>query len=286
MSPLEALAAFDRSNQLAGLRPSTRKGFYLDTLHPLLRNLIIPDIRLLHKIHIETYLLEKQGRKLSPVTIQTYYRAIRRFTRWLADEGLTDGDICVGMRKPRVPKVDRPLPSLLEVKRLMAGVSRRHYCRDLLILLLAVDGNLRAGEVRSFRVEDLNFQACTVRVIGKGGHSRVVPLGNRSMQAAHNYLERERISTNEPTCILSEEGKPFTAQGFAQVFRRIKVRLGMNYRFHDLRHWGATDDALHMSPWELQKKLGHASMAITQHYVHMAEQRERSYSSGDALFSR
>lgn len=282
---LPVLQAFDRDNQLAGIRESTRANFYNSTLTNLCSFLLIPDLRLLKREHVESFLLHKQRQKLSPVSVQTYYRAIRRFTRWMAEEGYTDTDVCLGMRRPRAPKTERRIPTKADMIRLINGVSKSNFYRDQCIILLAVDGNLRAGEVRSLQLDDIDWEDSLVRVTGKGGHQRYVPIGRRTLLTIDAYKEKERPPSSDRTLILSDEGHALTRGGFAQVFRRMKAKTGITCRYHDLRHYGSTDDARHMSPWDLQQKLGHSSMKMTQQYVHLGRAMDR-YSTGDALVSR
>jgi site-specific recombinase XerD len=272
----DLVMTFDQANQVAGLRVQTRERFYTPTLLRFLQWLeregIPPTLTRVGRPEVQAYLLAQQRKGLSPATVRGYYRAIKRFFTWLVEEDYLEEDPLRKMRTPRVPKAERPIPSRAQVEALLAaaGGTRRHRLRDYALVLVTWDGDLRAGEVRSLRVDMIDWDWSRITVIGKGGKTRPVPLEQTTMQALRAYLQRSRQESPHPELFLGEQGRPLGKDGLQSLWKRLRAQTGLKARFHDLRHAGATRDALsgRYSPWQLQAKLGHESIVTTERYLH------------------
>ena len=152
--------------------------------------------------------------------------------------------------------------------------------RDRAIVLAMLLGGLRAGEVRSLRLADVDVGLRQVRVVGKGGRERVVPVHRRFFVEVTNYLRHERPSDSSAAeCFVvlrgPTTGNAMTEAGMRKIFRIHRERSGaMRVRPHRLRHTYGTDLAgAGMDLLVLRELMGHASPETTAGYVHVSPAR-------------
>ena len=132
-------------------------------------------------------------------------------------------------------------------------------------------GGLRAGEVVSLRVEDLHLDQQRAQVRGKGDKERIVPLGTAACEALEQYLQRGRPQLAarglQRAVFLSVRGKPLTAQVVWSIVKSTNASASP----HKLRHSCATHMVEHGADLRsVQTILGHADIATTQVYTHLA----------------
>ena len=115
-------------------------------------------------------------------------------------------------------------------------------CRDRAMVLLMLLGGLRAGEVRGLRLADVDMGLRRVRVLGKGGRERVVPVDPAFFPELAAYLRTERPhSCAAPECFVvlrgPTAGRALTEAGMRRVFRTHRDSPGAGrVRPHRLRH--------------------------------------------------
>lgn len=145
------------------------------------------------------------------------------------------------------------------------------HLRDHALLEVLYAGGLRVGEVVTLRVEDLQLDMARAQVRGKGDKERVVPLGARACEAVRTYLERGRVALVsrgiQRALFLSHTGKPLTKQRVWQIVKQHDA----NASPHKLRHSCATHMVERGADLRtVQTLLGHADIATTQVYTHVA----------------
>ena len=145
------------------------------------------------------------------------------------------------------------------------------HLRDAAILEVLYAGGLRAGEIVSLRVEDLHLDTGRAQVRGKGDRERIVPLGTPALAALRNYLDRGRPALVakglQRTCFLSQTGRPLTTQWIWHIVKSRNAAASP----HKLRHSCATHMVEHGADLRsVQILLGHADIATTQVYTHLA----------------
>jgi len=193
------------------------------------------------------------------------------------------------------PRRGSRLPTVLsarEAGRLLDGIPDRSTAqplelRDRAIFELAYSSGLRAEELVSIELTDVDHDGEQVRVEGKGRKTRFVPVGEPAMAALRSYLERARpqLARQAPggaapfSLFLSRSGKPL---GTSDVRRRLRLwttRAGVQGTAtpHSLRHSFAThllDGGADLRA--IQEMLGHASVSSTQIYTRVESARLRS----------
>ena len=217
--------------------------------------------------------------------------AVRSFHRFLLREGVTDRDPAVGVPQPRLPRsLPRPLP-VEDVRRLLEAPDEGSPAglRDRAILELLYGSGLRISELTGLDVDDLDLEEGSVRVLGKGGNEREVPLGSFGRDAVGAYLTRGRPAlasvATRGALFLNARGGRLSRQSCARLLSRYVRLAGIERRvtLHTLRHSFAT----HLLEGGadvrvVQELLGHASVATTQIYTlvtarHLREVYEESH---------
>jgi len=207
---------------------------------------------------------------------------VRGFYKWLLIEKRVTRDPTVNIESPSSWKV---LPKSLaesEVGEMLGktGVAARAKDADALVLRdhamleLLYAGGLRVGEIVALRQEDLRLETASVQVRGKGDKERIVPIGHSAVMAIENYVKRGRPEllgkSLQRALFLSVRGKPLTTQ---MVWKIVKG-LDSHASPHKLRHSMATHMVEHGADLRtVQTLLGHADIATTQVYTHLAIDR-------------
>ena len=146
--------------------------------------------------------------------------------------------------------------------------------RDHAILELLYAGGLRVGEICALRVEDLHLDMARAQVRGKGDKERIVPLGRSAVEALERYLALGRPGLVhagvQRALFLSVRGTQLTRQWVWEMVRSASP-YGNKVSPHKLRHSCATHMVEHGADLRsVQTLLGHADIATTQVYTHVA----------------
>jgi integrase/recombinase XerD len=155
--------------------------------------------------------------------------------------------------------------------------------RDHAILELLYAGGLRVGEIVALGEEDLHLAQARAQVRGKGDKERIVPLGRKAIEALERYLEwgrpvltrasTQRAGSLRRALFLSVRGRPLTRQWVWEMVRAASAGGGTSRKAspHMLRHSCATHMVEHGADLRtVQRLLGHADIATTQVYTHVA----------------
>jgi integrase/recombinase XerD len=233
---------------------------------------------------LERYAAQLRADGLARATVARRHAAARSFFRHLQLLGVRPDNPAAAVPLPRRPK---PLPKTLspaEVERLIeaaAGVTPAAL-RDAALVELLYGAGLRVSEAVGVHRGGIDLDARVVRVLGKGGKERVVPIGRPAAEAVRRYLARGRPyldRRHRPELFLNARGGPLTRAGAFLILRRIAERAGLDpTRIHPhlLRHSFAT----HLLEGgadlrSVQEMLGHADLSTTELYTHVTDRRRR-----------
>lgn len=226
-------------------------------------------------------------RDLKETTVKRRMAALRVMFRWLErDEAIglspfhrLDMSIRLPRTLPRALSADeiRRLLRRAETEVSMSGGAARHgaLMMRFAIICLFTTG-LRVGELTGVRLSDLDVEAATILVRGKGNRERRVFLPSRDAVAAlRQYLTlRARALPETSVLLVLENGTPATAQQIRRRLTRLAIRAGIERRVtpHMLRHTAATQlIEAGVDIRFVQKLLGHASIATTQIYTQVSD---------------
>jgi integrase/recombinase XerD len=213
---------------------------------------------------------------LATSSVARVLSAVRGLHRFLAEEGRIGGDVARELRPPKLPmRLPKAIP-VDDVEALItaAGGEEPAELRDVALLELLYATGARVSEAVSLNVDDLVDEE-VVRLFGKGGKQRIVPLGSYARRAIDAYLVRARPTfsargTATPALFLGVRGRRMSRQAAWEAIRQAAERAGIaaSVSPHTLRHSFAT----HLLEGGadvrvVQELLGHSSVATTQIYT-------------------
>ena len=229
------------------------------------------------------YLLKDLG--LSAATIRREVSAIRTYYGFLLGEGRVRDDPSDRLETPRRGRVLPEVLSVREIEALLAAPSVDDPLgwRDRALLELGYGAGMRVSELCGLATSDLLLAEQLVRVFGKGGKERLVPLGRAVIGAVSVYLHTLRPALDRGRTggrvLLNARGEPLSRVGAWGIVRRQAQRAGIRKRVtpHTLRHSFAT----HLLEGgadlrAVQEMLGHADLSTTQIYTHVDREYLRS----------
>lgn len=229
--------------------------------------------------HLQGYLAEqKRKRKLSPASLKLEIVALRNLCAYLRQEKKLGRNIAVTLD---LPKLFRYLPDMLredEVDRLLGAPwdDTPLGFRNRAILETFYATGARAAEIAGLRLEYLDLQEGTARIIGKGNKERLVLLGGSAIGSLRRYLAEGRPPLVRPRSggevFLSRLGGRLTTVQIWNIVKEAARRAGLDRRIypHLLRHSFATHLLGRGADLRvIQELLGHASISTTEIYTHV-----------------
>ncbi|MGH7641590.1 MAG: tyrosine-type recombinase/integrase [Candidatus Dormibacteria bacterium] len=236
--------------------------------------------RSLERLAVE--LLDVGGRRgpLSRHSVHTYLRAVNQFLKWAKAEGEAVADNA----RVALPSRPRSLPEVLSREQIEAMEGAAVSERDRLIVRLLADTGMRVGELVGLRTGDLltRTRGAYLRLRGKGGRERQVPLMPRLAHRVERYLRQTRPKDSGSNRLFlglrrsRETGgyEPLTPSGVQQLVRGLGQRSGIPQRVHPhlFRHsfvtWALAQG---MNPVQLADIVGHTSLTMIQQvYSHLS----------------
>jgi integrase/recombinase XerD len=210
--------------------------------------------------------------------------AVRGFTRFLLRERAIEADPAALVERP---KIARKLPKVLsfdDIAQILDAPDDQSFrgLRDRAMLHMLYAAGLRVSELVGLKLGDIDRKQGIVLALGKGGKRRVVPLGEPALDALDAYLEKRRAhprAAASPALFLSPRGGALTRQGVWKLLTAYARGAGVTKPSspHKLRHSFAT----HLLEGgadlrSVQALLGHADIATTEIYTHLADDHVRA----------
>jgi len=228
------------------------------------------------------YLAERARSGLHPRSSARLLSCLRQFYQQALRQGFINLDPSQGIEAPRL---GRPLPKTLtetEVELLLQApdVSTPEGLRDRTMLEVLYATGLRVTELIGLRPEHLSLTQGLVRILGKGGKERLVPLGEEALSWLDRFLRTGRPDILDgqpcPHIFPTRRGALMTRQAFWYLIKRHALKAGIAKELspHTLRHAFATHLLNHGADLRVvQMLLGHSDLSTTQIYTHVAQER-------------
>lgn len=221
-----------------------------------------------------------RGRKKS--SLARKLAAQRSFFRFLVDEGILRQSPA---ELVATPKQEKNLPAFLPVDEVFSLLdstekSPRWGARDWAMLETLYSCGIRVSELVGLSDGDVDFALGIVKVYGKGGKERIVPVGEKALEAIRAYLPaRDKVlaghgrKTSPVPLFINTRGTRLTSRSVARVLQKHILESGLLRKAspHALRHSFAThllDAGADLR--SIQELLGHASLSTTQKYTHVS----------------
>jgi integrase/recombinase XerD len=219
---------------------------------------------------------------LSSRSIARHITTLRNFYKFLVQQGVVAVDPASWLASPKQWASLPKYLSLRQVEALIASPSadKPTGLRDRAMMELLYAAGLRVSELCQLELADLNRELGVVRVQGKGGRQRLVPVGKSALAAVEIYLNQGRPALlrgrGSRYLFVSARGGRLTRQAFWKLLRGYGKRVGVFHGLtpHVLRHTFAT----HLLEGgadlrSVQTMLGHADISTTQIYTHVMRSR-------------
>lgn len=223
--------------------------------------------------------LAQEWAVLAPASVARKASALRQFFGFAIDEGWRSDDPSGALPKPRTR---RPLPRVLGHDDIAALFARAELeaasddaraVRTLALIELLYGSGLRASELAELPLVAVPRDAPFLTITGKGGATRLVPVGGRALAALSRWLALRPALPASRYLFPSKDGKPITRVRLFQLLKALATRAGIDparISPHVLRHAFATHLLEGGADLRvLQTLLGHADISTTQIYTHV-----------------
>jgi integrase/recombinase XerD len=235
------------------------------------------EVEQLRASHLRTFAIERLG-GLAPATQHGRVAILKAFGSWLEANDLVASD---PFRKVKRPALDRDeTPRALtpnQVTTLLGAYDLKNPedFRDYVIVKLVLDTGMRRGEVIGLTLQDATegLEEGYLRVLGKGRHKRLVPLSDEMKSLLWKYVRKTRAMRSKPgvdALFVTRRGAPLQGVPLYHRFAKKAHSVGVQARFHDLRHTSATWALRAGMPKErVSRMLGHSNDVTTSIYEHL-----------------
>jgi integrase/recombinase XerD len=202
-------------------------------------------------------------------TRQTYYASLRSWHGWLVLVGARADNPMSAMRRPRAPRRDPKPVATAHIDRLLASGIRT---RTRTVVLLCAYQGMRVHEAAKIRGQDVDPEAGTLRIVGKGGVDELVPLHPAIADEATKYPRRGYWFPSHV-----RPGRPIRSTGLSSTISRAMARCGVPGTAHSLRHWLATELVREeVNARVIQTIMRHKSLATLAIYTRVDREQQRA----------
>ncbi len=237
--------------------------------------------------HVQAYLSHCHDKSYSSRTNARILSVLKRFYRWLLRENLVTIDPTLEVS---APKLSKSLPVSLsedDVEKLLnaPNTEKPLGLRDRVLLEMVYATGLRVSELVKLTLQQLDRQQGLVRISGKGGKERIVPVGEVALEWLNRYFQEARPDLLKGKSVsdyvfVTQRGGGITRQAFWYIIKRYTELAGINVNIspHTLRHAFATHLLNHGADLRaVQMLLGHSDLSTTQIYTHLAKARLQEF---------
>ncbi len=241
------------------------------------------EITKIDRIALRSYLASLNTDSISPVSQARKLSSISSFFNFLCREGFLNKNIAKTIPIPPKPK---KLPRYLtvdEIFKLLKIPNKKTYIstRDKAILETFYSTGMRISELAQLTLPDLSLERGFTKVLGKGKKERVLPLGEKALNAIKEYflfreqlIKEKKINPPPITIFLNARAAGLTTRGLRKIMDKYLNHFQRGLSPHSLRHSFAThllDSGADLR--SIQEMLGHASLSTTQKYTHVTVDR-------------
>ncbi|HEX2951379.1 MAG TPA: tyrosine-type recombinase/integrase [Armatimonadota bacterium] len=219
-----------------------------------------------------------RAKRVSACSARHDFQTLRCLFNFLLTEEIISTNPMAKIIAPRQETKPRQVYSTDEIQRLLKTCAGNTFVdlRDRAIIALLADTGLRAGELCGLAIDDVDLKRrCLTVRHAKGGKSRLVPFGQALTQPLRKYLLRRGDIDGETAFFVGIYGEQFRPRGLLSVIKRRGVAAGLDAKhcqLHAFRRYSAVESLrAGMSPFVLQRKLGHSSLTMVKHYCQLSD---------------
>ena len=233
-------------------------------------------------VSLRRYLAHVKELSLSKVSIARKIASIRSFFKFLFREGIIKNNPASSLS---TPKRDKHLPKFLDEKEIVLLLESPDKegeagLRDRAILETLYSTGIRVSELVGLNMDHIDQIGGIIKVYGKGKKERIVPIGERALQAIRDYLKARRPVAKETKALFfNKNGGRLTDRSIRRIINKYIIKASIQQKIspHTLRHSFATHMLDHGADLRsVQELLGHANLSTTQIYTHITTERLKS----------
>lgn len=257
-----------------GLSDNTIEAYRQDLISFL--ELLNCEISTVQRIHINNFILLLREKNYSPTSVTRKIASLRGFFKWLCINEYCQNNPTLTLEQPKLPK---RLPKILSVLEIEGILNQNLTKLETVIVELLYGCGLRVSELTNLKINDIDLNAKYLQCFGKGSKERIVPLGQKAIQAIKKYLterdfiiQKYRLDTKK--LLLKSTGKNVTRQDVYNFIHCQGKKINKTVSPHTLRHSFATHLLENGADLRVvQELLGHSDVATTQLYTHISKKR-------------
>lgn len=235
-------------------------------------------------LEIRAYIGHLARKKLKKTSVSRKVSTIRSFFHFLVKKGIIDDDPTAYISSP---KIDRTIPKYLTVDdafRVLDSICDDSLkgLRNRAVFETIYSSGLRVSEAAGLDLENVDFCSGLIKVTGKGSVERIIPVGQKALDAIRKYRDAIAFDTDRESgknitpLFLNLRGGRITTRSIARILDQITLECGLMLKIspHALRHSFAThllDSGADLR--SVQELLGHKSLSTTQKYTHVTLDR-------------
>jgi len=230
-----------------------------------------------------TAFLKAERARVSARTLARKICALKSFWQYLLEDGVVFSNPLSAIRSPRLEKFLPDVLTVSEIEGIITRISGKkpRDARNLAIIELLYGGGLRISELINLRVRDVNLKIGFVKCLGKRGRERIVPVGEKALEAVKNYIAATRPNPPQADLggdflFLNPSGAKFSRTGIWKIIKKLCLNAGLARSItpHTFRHSFATHILQNGADIRVvQELLGHAKITSTQIYTHISQKR-------------
>ncbi len=225
--------------------------------------------------------LSQEG--ISTTSIARKLTTIKNFHSFLYQREFIEHDVASSIERPKLRKSLPKVLTVEEVDRLLdVPLNTIFDYRDKAMLELMYATGLRVSELLNLTLNDIDFESCIVRCMGKGKKERIIPIGEYVLDSMRQYLEKRPklyLMKRDEHLFLNNHGKGLSRSSFFKMIKRRLQSCNINIDIspHTLRHSFATHMIEYGSDLRVvQELLGHSDISTTRIYTHISNQKVRT----------
>ncbi len=228
---------------------------------------------------LRKFLAHLRAKQLKSRSLARKLSAIRSFFKFLQREGHVENNPAALIT---TPKLEKTLPKFLDEDEVvqfleapsLEGVSGK---RDRAILETLYSTGMRVSELVGLNIGNVDFIGNVIKVMGKGKKERLVPVGDKALEAIQNYLNSRKVKSD--VLILNKNGTRLSDRSIRNITNKYitEASLRQNISPHVLRHSFATHLLNRGADLRsVQELLGHVNLSTTQIYTHLTTEKLKS----------
>ena len=228
---------------------------------------------------INLYIRNLKEQNLTASTVTRKIASLRGFFKWASSMNIITKNPASTLEQPKMPQ---KLPKVVTIKEVEEILNKELSVLELVAFELLYSCGLRVSELVNLKINDIDIHSKYVRCFGKGSKERIIPIGDKAVEAIKKYLpQREflqkKYNSNSKKVLINEKGRYINRQDVYNFIRSLGKQINKHITPHTIRHSFAThllENGADLG--SLQELMGHSDISSTQMYTHMINQKLKS----------